>query len=287
MRRRAFPGSGPEIEQRYLRSGHWLKATIFESDSSRELVLEEWCSRGQGAGRGHRLAGEFLVPSELAQVIYDIREQYGAFRRTARIQPMASNNMIAFRRPGGTGAFFMGENARRRRRRRRRSTLVQLTAKKIGSLVLLSSEIAEDSLPDIVDFVVNEIAYAFASKEDDCAFSGDGSSTYGGMYGVQTHVPRRQPQQGQGHGGDRTQHVRRHDQRRSTSTIIGNVIGAVRASALPTAAWFISEVGFGAAFCRLAGGYIESHMVDGVDDAVLPWLPGRCSRPRCRRSRRR
>jgi HK97 family phage major capsid protein len=38
------------------------------------------------------------------------------------------------------------------------------------------------------DDLAGEIAYAFALKEDQCAFIGDGTSTYGGMQGVCTKI---------------------------------------------------------------------------------------------------
>jgi HK97 family phage major capsid protein len=60
----------------------------------------------------------------------------------------------------------------------------------------MSTEIAEDAVIAIADWLVGEIAYAFASKEDDCGFNGDGTSTYGGMRGISADLPGRQP-----HGG--------------------------------------------------------------------------------------
>ena len=45
---------------------------------------------------------------------------------------------------------------------------VNLTAKKLAALIRLSTELAEDALINVADWVVAEIAYAFASKEDDC-----------------------------------------------------------------------------------------------------------------------
>jgi hypothetical protein len=38
------------------------------------------------------------------------------------------------------------------------------------------------------DDLAGEIAYAFALKEDQCGFIGDGTSTYGGMQGVCTKI---------------------------------------------------------------------------------------------------
>jgi hypothetical protein len=49
---------------------------------------------------------------------------------------------------------------------------------------LLSSELEEDAIFDVVDTIANEIGVAFAAKEDDCAFNGTGTSTYGKMRGI-------------------------------------------------------------------------------------------------------
>ena len=56
---------------------------------------------------------------------------------------------------------------------------------KLAILARASSELFEDSAPDLGEFLTSEIGYAFATKEDDCGFNGDGTSTYGGMTGLQ------------------------------------------------------------------------------------------------------
>jgi HK97 family phage major capsid protein len=52
------------------------------------------------------------------------------------------------------------------------------------------------------------------------------------------------------------------------ATDISNLMGSVRASALPNAAWYCSVTCFANTFCRLSGtaggGYIETRIVDGV-----------------------
>src|SRR6266481_138112 len=111
MRHRAFPGSGPEIEARYQRAGQWLLAAVFENDKA-----VSWCQANgvaliKAAGETVGSSGGFLVPTDLANAILDLRDSYGAFRRRARIVPMASDTTSVPRRPGGLGAFFFGENA--------------------------------------------------------------------------------------------------------------------------------------------------------------------------------
>ena len=55
---------------------------------------------------------------------------------------------------------------------------------KLAILARASSELFEDSARDLGEFLTSEIGYAFATKEDDCGFNGNGASTYGGMTGL-------------------------------------------------------------------------------------------------------
>jgi HK97 family phage major capsid protein len=123
-----------------------------------------------------------LVPEEMMNEIIVLRETYGVFRKECRVVPMGRDTLNWPRRTGGLTAYFM---ARRRRITESSASFdnVNLTAKKLGALTKLSTEIAEDAVINIADYIVDEIAYAFASKEDDCGFNGDGTSTYGGMTG--------------------------------------------------------------------------------------------------------
>lgn len=262
MRHRAFPGRGPEVEARYQRAGQWLLATIYHNEKA-----AAWCRANRvlitrAAGETIDSSGGFLVPIDLANAILDLRDLYGAFRRRARIVPMASDNTTVPRRPGGTGAYFIGEN-NLNTETLANADAINLTAKKIGSLIRISSEVEDDAAVDMVDFVANEIAWAFANQEDLCAFNGDGSSTYGRMRGLATLALDGN------HGKAKVTAASGHNTYNTIDTTdIGSLMGAVRASALANAAWFVSQIGFANAFCRLssgtAGGYLETRMVDGI-----------------------
>ena len=261
MRRRAFPGSGPEIEARYQRAGQWLLATIYGSEKS-----EAWCKTNgvaltKAAGESIGSAGAFLVPPDLSKAILDIRDSYGAFRRRARLIPMASDTTSVTRHTGGGNtASFIGENATANSSNIGMDSLT-LTAKKIGVLVQVSNELENDAVVEIVDYLANEIAVAFASLEDDCGFNGDGTSTYGRMYGVGPMALDGNHAQAKvtAASGDNTFLT-------LTSTDLGNLVSAVRASAIPNAAWYCSQTCFSQCFIRLAGGtgYLPAQELDGV-----------------------
>ena len=270
MKRRAFPGHGPEVEAKYIRAGQWLRAAIYGNDEAKV-----WCKSNnvpirRAAGEGIGNAGGYLVPADLARAILDLRETYGAFRRRARVIPMASDSTSVPRRPGGLGAFFIGENATATETQTPVDDL-NLTAKKIGSLIRISNELEEDSIFEMVDFIANEIAAAFAIKEDDCAFNGDGTSAYGTMVGIGTIVldgnhAQAKVTAGGGHNTFLT----------LDATDLANLVKAVRAAAIPNAAWFCSQTAFAQTFCRLVGtggAYMNTGMVDGVETPIYLGFP--------------
>jgi HK97 family phage major capsid protein len=125
----------------------------------------------------------FLVPDEFQNDLIDLREQYGIFRQNAKIVPMASDTRSDPRRVNGVTAYFVGESTA--------ATLsdktwdrVRLTAKKLMVLTKYTNELNEDAVLNVGDDLAGEIAYAFALKEDQCGFTGDGTSTYGGIVGA-------------------------------------------------------------------------------------------------------
>ena len=96
---------------------------------------------------------------------------------------MAADMCSDPRRINGVTAYFVGES-RPPRSPTRPWDRVRLTAKKLMVLTKYSNELNEDAVLNIGDDLAGEIAYAFALKEDQCGFIGDGTSTYGGIVGL-------------------------------------------------------------------------------------------------------
>jgi HK97 family phage major capsid protein len=170
------------LDQAYT-AGMWFKATLMDNAEAKE-----WCkSRGvpihKAQGEGVDSAGGFLVPEELLANIIILREMFGVFRQECQVVPMGSDTLNWPRRTGGLTAYFTGENQSVTESQAAWDN-INLTAKKLGVLTRMSTEIEQDAVVAIADWLVGEIAYAFASKEDDCGFNGDGTSTYGGMRGI-------------------------------------------------------------------------------------------------------
>jgi HK97 family phage major capsid protein len=147
----------------------------------------DWCAANGLVTKGHtesiNSAGGFLVPDEFESSLISLRERYGVFRRNARNVPMSTDTKRMPRRKSTLTAYAVGEAAAGTESEQVFDQ-VNLVAQKFMVLTTASNELNEDAIVNLGDDIANEIAYAFALKEDECGFNGDGTSTYGGIVGV-------------------------------------------------------------------------------------------------------
>lgn len=187
---RAF--KGPNAEANAYKAGRWLLATILERFCPElSAVSRQWC-RDHGVEirvqtEGVNTAGGFVVPDVMERAIIDLREKYGMFRANARVLPMSTDHSIVPRRTGGVTAYFIGE-ADAITASDKSWNQVELTAKKLGALTRISTDLSEDAIINIADDITDEMAYAFAVKEDQCGVDGTGASAYGGMVGMRVKM---------------------------------------------------------------------------------------------------
>jgi HK97 family phage major capsid protein len=173
--------TGPRAEERAFTSGQWFRANFMG-----DAVASRWCREAgietRASAEHTNTTGGYLVPSVLETAIIDLKEQFGVARQLARIWPMGSENGSVPVRTGGQTAYFTGEGVAGTESTPSWKN-IQLTVKKLMTYTLLSSEIAEDAVIDLGNYLAQDAAYALSSKEDDCYFNGDGTSTYGGIQG--------------------------------------------------------------------------------------------------------
>lgn len=169
----------PEMEA--YRFGRWAAACMGHRKS------QEYCKTHGIQTKAHletvNSSGGFLVPDEFSNSLISLREEYGVFRRNAKLEPMGSDTKRVPIRSATLAAHFVGE-ATAGTESTQTFQSVALVAKKLMVLTTISNELNEDSLINLGDSVAGEIAYAFALKEDQCGFMGDGTSTYGGIVGA-------------------------------------------------------------------------------------------------------
>lgn len=181
-------GSKMEPEEAAYRSSQWMLAALGNNERARK-----WC-RDHGIDIEQRVmtegtgttGGYISMPTEMEQAVIDLREMYGLARRLARRRPMGSDTKSIPKRAGGITAYFVEEDNSGVAAADKSWGNVNLAAKTLAALTLISKKLEEDSAIDAVDDLVQEQAYAFALKEDQCWLIGDGTSTYGGMTGLIT-----------------------------------------------------------------------------------------------------
>lgn len=268
---KARPGeTARDAEVRAYRAGQWARAMFYRDERA-----QHWCQTNgmsldvRGAmGTNSNPDGGFLVADEMSQAIIDLREEYGVARKECRVWPMGSDTMMIPRRSGGITIGPVGENPSSAISQSNPAfNQVTLVAKKIGGLCLLSSEIAEDAVLDLAEWVAQEFAYAFAKWEDDAFFTGDGTSTWHGIRGLGNLFTTTG-----GAGG--AQLVGAVDAGSNHDTFaeidasdLTTLMGKLPAYALPGAKWYCSSVCANVVFGRLAaaaGGNTTQTLREGL-----------------------
>lgn len=179
--------NGRDPAERAYRFGQWAMATMGRGDAMEFCKAQGISIVQKVATEGTNTAGGFLVPEEFGQDIIELKEMYGVFRKYADVVPMSGDTLTEPRRTGGLTAYPVAETAAGTE-----STMtwdqVRLVAKDWMVLTRITNQINADSIIRWADRLAYECGYAFATKEDDCGFNGDGTSTYAGIQGVTTRL---------------------------------------------------------------------------------------------------
>lgn len=237
---------GPKADASAYKAGKWLLATIMGNAKSRQ-----WChDHGieiRVQTEGINTAGGFVVPDVMERAVIDLREKYGMFRANARVIPMSSDHSIIPRRTDGVTAYFVGETDAITASDKSWNQ-VELTAKKLGALTRMSTDLSEDAIINIADDLADEMAWAFAKKEDECGLDGTGASTYGGMVGIRTKFVDGSHTAGYDAGTSPCtawSHITLADE-------IVTIMSLLPTYALPRAKWYIHPAGKAGCFDALA-----------------------------------
>lgn len=178
---------GPQAEKQAYLAGMFFLGALAKDERA-----VAWCkdhgidmSFRAALGENQNQLGGVLVPDEIEQTVIDLRESRGVARQECLVTPMASDTKFVPRRTGGLTAYFVDENPTTAITESDKNwDNIRLVARALATLTRYSIQLSDDAVISIGDDLASEIAYAFADKEDRCLFLGDGTSTYGGIYGV-------------------------------------------------------------------------------------------------------
>jgi HK97 family phage major capsid protein len=185
--------NGMQPEERAFRLGMWGLAQISRQLPNRfnfkkaMQFHDDYIRVVHGEGDGDTTGASVLVPHEFSADLIDLKEARGVVRRLFRREPMMSDTKTVPRRRGGLTAYAVGENAAGTESNMSLDDIL-LVAKDWMVLTRMSKQLDEDAAINFGDVLAGEIAYAFADKEDQAGFNGDGTSTYHGIRGVRTRL---------------------------------------------------------------------------------------------------
>ena len=177
-------GERPAHERAY-RYGQFMRSLLNIPDAVR------YCQEQGIQYRGHveydNSLGGFMVPEEFDPDLIRLREQYGVFRRNARVVNMGSDvktrrKVTSFMTLTPVGEAEAGSESTTTKGK------VELIARKWMGLTTISSELNEDSIVNLGDEAIRQFGEAQANTEDLAGFLGDGTSTYHGILGVKTKL---------------------------------------------------------------------------------------------------
>jgi HK97 family phage major capsid protein len=177
---------GANAEERAYRAGMAFRASLFGDKNA-----ARWCadhgveSRAQIEGVNSQ--GGIFAQDEVLNEILVLVEEFGAFPANARNIQMKSDTLIIPRRVGGLKAYFVGENTNVTEADAAWDR-VQLVCKKTAVANRISSELLEDSVINLADYLVGEVGRSIAELVDTVAFQGTGVSDHGGMIGICTKI---------------------------------------------------------------------------------------------------
>lgn len=139
--------------------------------------------RNVAHGNDATTGGHFLVPEEFSSDLLVLRENYGVARRIFGREPMSSDTKHVPKSDTGLTAYFVNESDAITESNATWQDIM-LVAKDVASIARISNQLSADAVISVGDQIAGWIAYAFANKEDECAFNGTGTSTYGGIRGA-------------------------------------------------------------------------------------------------------
>jgi HK97 family phage major capsid protein len=165
--------------------GMWFKAKAGDAEARR------WCQdhgvEARAQGSTGSTTGAAFVPDVLSSTVIRLVDQYSAFAQNATNVVMPSDVVLFPRRTAGASAAWIDENVAITASDPT-SNQVTLTAKKVTGAVVIASELLQDSIVSIADWIAAELALSLSNAVEAAAWSGNPSNAPGVAGLVTTHT---------------------------------------------------------------------------------------------------
>jgi HK97 family phage major capsid protein len=183
-RLKAFPNDEQGRRDAYS-FGKWLQGYVHgDADAKR------WCHdhgvESRALGEATNSAGGVFVPEIASGQVVRLVEEFSVWPAAMQNVVMPSDTVTAVKRLTGVSATWSSENAEIATSDPS-ATDIRLVAKKLTVSTRVSNELLADAAA-VGDWVIAEFATAIGEKLDQAAVNGDGTNTYGGVYGIANKI---------------------------------------------------------------------------------------------------
>jgi len=153
--------------------GMWFKA------KGGDVEAKRWCQdhgvEARAQGSTGATTGSAFVPDILSSVVVRLVDQYSAFAQNATNVVMPSDVLLFPRRTAGATAYWIDENSAITASDPT-SNQITLTAKKVTGAVTIASELLQDSIVSIADWIAAELSLTLSNAVEAAAWSGNPSN---------------------------------------------------------------------------------------------------------------
>lgn len=246
--------------------GHWIRGHLLGHEDSRRWYHDNVEERALSSTDNSK-AGVF-IPETFASTVIRLVDEFSAIPQQANVIPMSSDTLYVPRRTGGNTAYFVAENSESTASDMATDN-VMLSAKDCRVASRVPNSLIEDSVVDLAGLVATEFALALSRKIDDSGFAGDGTSTYGGIRGIQWKFENETLTAGKNDSGESAL---------SSLTIddFAETIGKLPSYARAGAGWYVTPQVYSTAMLPLmlsAGGVSAAELAAGASEQRFMGYP--------------
>jgi HK97 family phage major capsid protein len=209
--------------------GRWIRGYLLNRTEDRawyERNVEE-----RALSSNDNAKGAVFIPETFASTVIRLVDQFTAIPQQANVIPMSSNTLYIPRRTGGNTAYFVNDNTETTASDMATDNVL-LSTKDCRVATRVPNSLIEDSVIDLAGLVAQEFALALSRKIDDAGFAGDGTSTHGGIRGIQWRFEN-EALAGENDSGESSLSALTIDDFVET-------VGKLPSYARPTAAWYVT-----------------------------------------------
>lgn len=163
-------------------AGRWIRGFILGREADRNWYHDNVEERALSSTDNSK--GGVFIPEAFASTVIRLVDEFTSIPQQANVIPMSSDTLYIPRRVSGNSAYFVSDNSESTASDMSTDN-VMLSAKECRVASRVPNSLIDDSVVDLAGLVAEEFALALSKKIDDSGFAGDGTSTYGGIRGIQ------------------------------------------------------------------------------------------------------